>query len=45
MRVSIVGNAGSGKSTLAQALAACLDVPHIELDALFHQPGWQPLSS
>jgi adenylate kinase family enzyme len=45
MRVSIVGNAGSGKSTLARALAARLDVPHIELDALFHQPDWQPLPS
>lgn len=43
MRVSIVGNAGSGKSTLAHALAVRLNVPHIELDALFHQPGWQPL--
>lgn len=43
MRVSIVGNSGSGKSTLARALAAALDVPNVELDGIFHQPGWQPL--
>jgi adenylate kinase family enzyme len=43
MRVSVVGNSGSGKSTLARALAIQLGVPHIELDAIHHQPGWQPL--
>jgi adenylate kinase family enzyme len=43
MRVSVVGNAGSGKSTVARALAARLDVPHIELDSIQHQPGWRPL--
>jgi adenylate kinase family enzyme len=42
-RVSVVGNSGSGKSTLARALAAGLGVPHVELDAIFHQPEWQPL--
>jgi adenylate kinase family enzyme len=39
----VVGNSGSGKSTLARALATELGVPHIELDAIFHQPGWRPL--
>jgi adenylate kinase family enzyme len=43
LRVSVVGNSGSGKSTLAGALASRLGVPHIELDAIYHQPGWQPL--
>jgi dephospho-CoA kinase len=38
-RISIVGNSGSGKTTVARQLAAILDVPHIELDAIFHQPG------
>jgi adenylate kinase family enzyme len=42
-RVSVVGNSGSGKSTLARELAAALAVPHVELDSLFHQPGWVPL--
>jgi adenylate kinase family enzyme len=42
-RVSVVGSAGSGKSTLAKELAAAMVVPHIELDAIFHQPGWTPL--
>jgi adenylate kinase family enzyme len=42
-RVSVVGNSGSGKTTLAAAIAAALDVPHLELDAVFHQPGWTEL--
>jgi adenylate kinase family enzyme len=28
---------------LAARLAAVLGVPHVELDAVFHQPGWQEL--
>jgi adenylate kinase family enzyme len=42
-RISVVGNSGSGKSTLARRAAAALGVEHIELDALFHQPGWTSL--
>ena len=42
-RISVVGNSGSGKTTLAARLAADLAVPHLELDGVFHQPGWQPL--
>ena len=42
-RISLVGNSGSGKTTLARDLAAALGVPHLELDSIFHQPGWQPL--
>ena len=41
-RIAIVGNCGTGKSTLARQLAAKLELTHIELDALFHQPGWSP---
>jgi len=39
----VVGNSGSGKSTLAAALATRLGVPHVELDSIYHQPGWTPL--
>ena len=44
-RISVVGNSGSGKTTVARELAARLDVPHVELDAIFHQPGWQELAT
>ncbi|HYN76065.1 MAG TPA: shikimate kinase [Candidatus Limnocylindria bacterium] len=42
-RVSMVGNSGSGKSTVGRAVAAALAVPYVEIDALYHQPGWQQL--
>jgi adenylate kinase family enzyme len=42
-RVSVVGNSGSGKSTAAVALSARLGVPCVELDSIFHQPGWTEL--
>lgn len=42
-RVAVVGNSGSGKSTLARELADGLGLVHVELDAIFHQPGWTPL--
>ena len=39
-RVAVAGVSGSGKSTLARRVAALLDLPYTELDALFHGPGW-----
>jgi adenylate kinase family enzyme len=42
-RIGVVGNSGSGKTTLAAGLAAALGLPHLELDSIFHQPGWEPL--
>ena len=39
----MVGNSGSGKSTLGRRLAERLQVPYVELDAIFHQPGWVEL--
>jgi adenylate kinase family enzyme len=40
-RVLIVGISGNGKSTLGRQLAAKLDVPFVEMDALYHLPGWK----
>jgi adenylate kinase family enzyme len=42
-RVSVVGNSGSGKTTFAAELARRIGAPHLELDSVFHQPGWEPL--
>lgn len=40
-RISLVSNAsGSGKTTLGRTLAAMIDAPHVELDALVHGPSW-----
>jgi adenylate kinase family enzyme len=44
-RVAIIASAsGNGKTTLGRALAAKLDVPFVELDALVHGPNWQETS-
>ena len=42
-RIQIVGTSGSGKSTLAREIAAALSIPWLELDSIYHQPGWNPL--
>ncbi|MFV2145506.1 MULTISPECIES: P-loop NTPase family protein [Isoptericola] len=41
-RVLVAGTSGAGKTTLAARLAEILDVPHTELDGLFHGPRWTP---
>lgn len=43
-RVVVRGSSGSGKTTLAASIAAALRIPHVELDGVFHQPGWVPLA-
>ena len=44
-RIAVIGTAGAGKSTLAKSLAARLDIPAIELDALYWEPNWTPAYS
>ena len=44
-RVLVAGTSGSGKTTLAARMAQVLNVPHVEIDALFHGPGWSPLET
>ena len=39
-RVSVVGVPGSGKTTVGRSLSRAMGVPFIELDGLFHEPGW-----
>lgn len=39
-RIAIVGTSGAGKTTLGRALAARLDAPFVEIDALQHKAGW-----
>lgn len=41
-RVLVAGTSGAGKSTLARAVAAELGLPYVEMDSLFHGPGWVP---
>jgi adenylate kinase family enzyme len=40
-RVNVIGPSCSGKTTTARRLAAMLGLPHVELDALHHDAGWQ----
>lgn len=41
-RVSVVGCSGSGKTTMARAISNRLGLRYLELDSVFHQPGWTP---
>jgi len=41
-RVLVAGSTGSGKTTMARALGRAYGLPHFELDALYHGPGWVP---
>lgn len=41
-RVLIAGTSGAGKTTLAARLSQVLGLRHVEIDSLFHGPGWTP---
>ena len=43
-RIHVIGNSCSGKSTLGQQLAARLDIPFVELDALNWESDWVGLN-
>lgn len=40
MRINVVGTSGSGKSTFARRIAGKLNVPYVEIDALYWKPNW-----
>lgn len=42
-RVVVVGDSGSGKTSVASELGHRFRLPHTQLDALFHGPGWRPV--
>ncbi len=41
LRAVVIGNSGGGKSTLARRLSQARKSPHVEIDGLVWQPGWQ----
>jgi adenylate kinase family enzyme len=41
-RVLVAGTSGAGKTSVAARLGQALALPHVEIDALFHGPGWTP---
>jgi adenylate kinase family enzyme len=43
-RISVVGSSGSGKTTQARTIADALGAPNLELDSVYHQANWTPLS-
>lgn len=42
-RIAVIGTSGSGQTTRARRLGERLDLPHLELDSIHHQAGWQSL--
>jgi adenylate kinase family enzyme len=41
-RVIVVGTSCCGKTTFSKRLSGILQQPHIELDALYWGPNWEP---
>ena len=40
MRINVIGTSGSGKTTFGRQLAHALDLPFIEMDAIYWGPDW-----
>jgi len=39
-RFNVIGTSGSGKTTFSKKLAGILDIPYIQMDAIFWGPNW-----
>lgn len=44
MRIAVIGPSGSGKTWVSEQLASRLTLRHVEIDALYHGPNWEPCS-
>ncbi|AWH93501.1 AAA family ATPase [Dietzia lutea] len=44
-RIAVAGVSGSGKTTLCDHLAGVRTCARVEMDSLFHGPGWTPRES
>ena len=44
-RILVAGGSGAGKTTVATRIATMLDLPRVEIDGLYHGPGWTPLTT
>ncbi len=42
-RVVVIGSSSSGKTTTGRRLGEILGFPRLELDSVYHQPGWTPV--
>lgn len=40
MRINVIGTSGTGKTTFGRELAHVLQIPFVELDAIFWGPDW-----
>lgn len=41
MKINVIGSSGSGKTTYGKRISKALDIPFIELDAIFWKPNWE----